>query len=512
MNQVAILYPVFVQVLLVYVVMLLMSRARRRGVGTPNRDNMKAVALGKYEWPEDALKCAANYSNQFEMPVLFYAVVAFALIVQGCRYDHDRPGLGLRSLSAAARLHPHRREPGQHPHAGLCARRVHPARDVGEAVPARRARLRCGLPPTSARPSTSHRDRRPASSGRDGARRWGKAHRFAGSGDRSAIGNLVYDALRRARSLAAQMQSDTPRAIVLAAAPRALGLSIDEVDGGAMADHNTLSPLTDAEKAGLARTLPADTPADVTGDVPAWLAPSYARVFGDRMAERGRCAGAAPPPVDLRANVPEGRAPQVLEALAKFGAVATTPFSPSGRASRRARGPGSAAQRGSGNGARPRLVRGAGRRLADRCPDGPRRAGESRSSICGAGAGGKTLAFAAAMQNIGASSPMTTTACACAPSSSASTARAPRTSTCWMQGDTAALASLARASTSYSSTALHRHWLLAPPARCQVAPEAAGPRPAPQGSGAILETAADACEDGRASGLRHLLRAAGREL
>ena len=26
---------------------------------------------------------------------------------------------------------------------------------------------------------------------------WGKAHRFAGSGDRAAIGNLVYDALRR---------------------------------------------------------------------------------------------------------------------------------------------------------------------------------------------------------------------------------------------------------------------------------------------------------------------------
>ena len=31
---------------------------------------------------------------------------------------------------------------------------------------------------------------------------WGKAHRFAGSGDRAAIGNLVYDALRRRQSLA----------------------------------------------------------------------------------------------------------------------------------------------------------------------------------------------------------------------------------------------------------------------------------------------------------------------
>src|SRR5262244_1971397 len=53
---------------------------------------------------------------------------------------------------------------------------------------------------------------------------WGKSHRFAGSGDRAAIGNLLYDALRRRRSLAAQMGSDMSRAVVLAAAPQALGL------------------------------------------------------------------------------------------------------------------------------------------------------------------------------------------------------------------------------------------------------------------------------------------------
>ena len=81
--------------------------------------------------------------------------------------------------------------------------------------------------------------RRAARGGRRGARRdpepaparpraaladWGKAHRFAGSGDRSAIGNLVYDALRRKSSIAAQMGADTPRALALGAAPRALGL------------------------------------------------------------------------------------------------------------------------------------------------------------------------------------------------------------------------------------------------------------------------------------------------
>ncbi|MEM7751737.1 MAG: MFS transporter, partial [Pseudomonadota bacterium] len=54
---------------------------------------------------------------------------------------------------------------------------------------------------------------------------WGKSNRFAGSGDRSAIGNLVYDVLRRKNSLAAQMQSDKPRALIVAAAPRAFGVS-----------------------------------------------------------------------------------------------------------------------------------------------------------------------------------------------------------------------------------------------------------------------------------------------
>ena len=47
---------------------------------------------------------------------------------------------------------------------------------------------------------------------------WGINNRFAGAGDRAAIGNLVYDALRRRASHAAAMGSDSPRALVLAVA------------------------------------------------------------------------------------------------------------------------------------------------------------------------------------------------------------------------------------------------------------------------------------------------------
>jgi 16S rRNA (cytosine967-C5)-methyltransferase len=228
---------------------------------------------------------------------------------------------------------------------------------------------------------------------------WGKAHRFAGSGDRSAIGNLVYDALRRARSLGAQMQSDTPRAIVLAAAPRALGLTIDDVAAGADGGPHTLSPLTDAEKAGLARTLPAGAAADVAGDFPAWLAPSYARVFGDRMAEEG-AALAARAPVDLRVNALKADRAQVLEALARFGAVAThlSPFGvrlapPEGRV----RQPNVEAETAHGRGWYE--VQDEGSQIAALMARAA--PGEHVLDLC-AGAGGKTLAFAAAMQNTGA--------------------------------------------------------------------------------------------------------------
>src|SRR4051794_8135114 len=44
---------------------------------------------------------------------------------------------------------------------------------------------------------------------------WGLTHRFAGSGDRSAIAGLVYDALRRRSSSAHVMGEDTPRAVAL---------------------------------------------------------------------------------------------------------------------------------------------------------------------------------------------------------------------------------------------------------------------------------------------------------
>ncbi len=227
---------------------------------------------------------------------------------------------------------------------------------------------------------------------------WGKSHRFAGSGDRAAIGNLVYDALRRRRSLAAQMDGDTPRAIALAAAHHALGLSPSAVIASADGSAHAVEALSEAEQAGLNRALPADTPAAVRGDLPDWLTPSFERVFGAAAAEEG-AALARRAPVDLRVNALKAGREKVLKALARFDPM-PTPLSPLGVRLAAAEGPGRApnveAEAGHGKGWY-EVQDEASQISALMAGASPR---EQVLDIC-AGAGGKTLALAGAMRNTG---------------------------------------------------------------------------------------------------------------
>jgi hypothetical protein len=81
-NQVAILYPVFAQVLLTVTVYFLLLVARARAIRDAGGQRGRGdIAMGRYDWPADAEKRAHNQRNQFELPVLFYAVAAFALIL-----------------------------------------------------------------------------------------------------------------------------------------------------------------------------------------------------------------------------------------------------------------------------------------------------------------------------------------------------------------------------------------------------------------------------------------------
>jgi 16S rRNA (cytosine967-C5)-methyltransferase len=227
---------------------------------------------------------------------------------------------------------------------------------------------------------------------------WGKSHRFAGSGDRAAIGNLVYDALRRKRSLGAQMGSDTPRAIVVAAAPRALGLAPAAVIASADGSAYAIEPLSEGERTALATPVPHDAPASVRGDFPDWLEPSFARAFGASATEEG-AALARRGPVDLRVNTLKADRDKVLKALARFSPE-PTPLSPLGVRLPAPDGPGRQpnveAEIGHGRGWYE--VQDEGSQLAALMAGaGPR---QQVLDIC-AGAGGKTLAFAAIMRNTG---------------------------------------------------------------------------------------------------------------
>ena len=226
---------------------------------------------------------------------------------------------------------------------------------------------------------------------------WGRAHRFAGGGDRAAIGNLVFDVLRQRTSLAHRMSGDAPRGLVLAAAHTIWGLPAEEIAVACEAIHGP-GAMSAGERACLSAVPDPAAPDWVKGDYPQWLAPAFARAFAERAAAEG--AGLARrAPVDLRANTLKANRDKILAALRKFGAEAG-PLSP--WAVRIP--PPSAAGRSPNVEVEPAHARGwfevqdAASQVAALMTAA--RPGMQVADIC-AGAGGKTLALAAMMQNKG---------------------------------------------------------------------------------------------------------------
>ena len=227
---------------------------------------------------------------------------------------------------------------------------------------------------------------------------WGLAHRFAGSSDRAAIGNLVFDALRTRLSAATAMGEDSPRALVLRILAASWHMSPEAVAAIIDGNRHAPPPLTEEERASLERELPEDTAPHIKGDYPEWLQSEFARAFGDRAAAEG-AALARRAPVDLRVNTLKADRDKVLKALRRFDAQAA-PLSPFGV--RIEHGPGPAkspnveAEPGHGKGWFE--VQDEGSQLATLLSGVHSR--QQVIDLC-AGAGGKTLALAALMENTG---------------------------------------------------------------------------------------------------------------
>jgi 16S rRNA (cytosine967-C5)-methyltransferase len=236
--------------------------------------------------------------------------------------------------------------------------------------------------------------RRPAS---DALKDWGLAHRFAGSGDRAAIAGLTYDALRRRASCAHVMGEASPRALVLAMLRLERKLEPDAIARLADGARFAPAPLSADERARLAAAHLDDAPAWVAGDYPEWLDPQLAEVFGAERAAEG-AALASRAPLDLRVNALKGGRDKALAALAHLD-PAPTRWSPLGlRIALKADAKSPAIH------AEPAFIKGTvevqdeGSQLAALLAGA--KPGEQVVDLC-AGAGGKTLALAAMMENRG---------------------------------------------------------------------------------------------------------------
>jgi hypothetical protein len=78
MSVQMVLLPVFVLVGLTFALLLGMASARGRAL-TSRETSFKDIARGEPNWPTRAAQIGNCFSNQFELPVLFYALIALAL-------------------------------------------------------------------------------------------------------------------------------------------------------------------------------------------------------------------------------------------------------------------------------------------------------------------------------------------------------------------------------------------------------------------------------------------------
>ncbi len=232
-----------------------------------------------------------------------------------------------------------------------------------------------------------------------------RQRKFIGGGDRRAISERVYGVLRRRAQIewwlehARHVGEVSPRMRVFADGVLTDGLIVERMEKTIDAGRYRPASLTDAERATLKRleghTLGHPGQSRATRlNVPAWVEPHLDTAFGDSF-EREVAALAEPAPVDLRVNPLKGERAAARAALAEEGIEAhNTKLSPLGlRLKARASVVATQAFRdglievqdegsqlvGLLVGARP------GMQVVDFC----------------AGAGGKTLAIAASMENKG---------------------------------------------------------------------------------------------------------------
>jgi len=129
---------------------------------------------------------------------------------------------------------------------------------------------------------------------------WGAANRYAGSGDRRAVAERVYQVLRaRGRLVAAMGGREDGRALVVGALAFLDRLSLEEIEALHSGEGYGPRPLSKQERARIAAG-EGDLPEAAT-DLPPFVVEDLKATFGDRWSDEARGLMARAP-VDLRVN------------------------------------------------------------------------------------------------------------------------------------------------------------------------------------------------------------------
>jgi 16S rRNA (cytosine967-C5)-methyltransferase len=230
-------------------------------------------------------------------------------------------------------------------------------------------------------------------------RDWGKSNRYAGSKDRSAIGNYVYDALRCKNSLEFRMNNDKPRALILGSAVFIGERTTEELFEAFENNKHSPEQLTKDEILKLSGSIDLSGAPDwVRADIPEWIWPAFENNFSDSAIDEGN-ALTKRPPLDLRVNTLKSNVSDVINEL-KDKNIEKCAISPVGLRIVAARADGrlpniqieESYQTGAVE------IQDEGSQIVSLLVDA--KPGETILDYC-AGAGGKTLALAADMQNQG---------------------------------------------------------------------------------------------------------------
>jgi len=160
-------------------------------------------------------------------------------------------------------------------------------------------------------------------------RDWFRARRYAGSKDRAAVAERVYDVLRHRASFTWRMQRSTARSLVLASliAEQQSESTIAQLFSG---EGYGPSLLTEEEKRAIASSPLGEPPLHVRGEYPEWLGAELERAFGpDVLAEMQAMNARAS--IDLRVNTLRAERDTMLVGLSSLDIKAEpTPYSPAG--------------------------------------------------------------------------------------------------------------------------------------------------------------------------------------